>query len=443
VLLTGLLAAGCGGGAKRPSIESVDAPDSRDPAAKALQELLDRRAKAVRDKDETAFLASLDRSNGKLVAQQKMLFTNLVQLPFKEFRYHTGRTLSDHKDGDAYRFGPVIQVSQLAVDDGPGGVAPAEMFQFSARLDGDSMVVTDVLPITMENYDDLGYQASGRLLANAPWNFTPLKVREAGKVLLAGDKSVPELDTYAAAAKSEVGKVEALWGDRVKFPGYILFFTRDRASLKKWFSFDSSGHDADSFEGIEVPLSGVRKTGEVYNGQYAGSRIVVNLASTERWDDDPRYVMRHELTHAVTARATTVSLDGIIGTLSAPRWAIEGFARYVEVMENASRKAAVRYQVAQGVARGRFKGKPPVSKTFYGKDIIFNYAVGSTVFAFVERLKGRDAAVEFYAKVITYSDTDSTPLVDTPAFDGICERVAGLSGKAFVEQWASYVRRGA
>jgi hypothetical protein len=95
------------------------------------------------------------------------------------------------------------------------------------------------------------------------------------------------------------------------------------------------------------------------------------------------------------------------------------------------------------VARGKFKGKPPLSKTFYGKDIGFNYAVSATVFSFVERLKGRAAAVEFYAKVITYSDSDSEALVDLPAFDGICKRVVGLSGKAFVEQWASYVRRGA
>lgn len=442
VLLTGLLVAGCGG-SKRPTIESLDAPDSRDPVQTALREMLDRRAKAVRDKDEAAFLAGLDRSNGKLIAQQKMLFANLVQLPFKDFRYITDRILSGRQEGETYRIGPVVQVTQLTVDDGPGGVAPAETFQYSARLDGDTVVVTDIVPITVDNYKKLNYPSVTQLMADAPWNFTPLKVREAGRVILVGDKSVPDLEKYAAAAKSELGKVEALWGDRVKFPGYILFFTRERATLKKWFGLGASFKDVDSFEGVEIPLSGVRKNGEVYNGQYAGSRIVVNLANTERWDDDPRYVMRHELTHAVTARATTVALNGFIGTLAAPRWAVEGFARYVEVMGNASRSAAVRYQVRQGVARGKFKGKPPLSKTFYGKDIGFNYAVSATVFSFVERLKGRDAAVEFYAKVIAYSDSDSEALVDLPAFDGICKRVVGLSGKAFVEQWASYVRRGA
>jgi hypothetical protein len=195
-------------------------------------------------------------------------------------------------------------------------------------------------------------------------------------------------------------------------------------------------------EGVEVPLQGVRKTGERYNGQYAGSRIVVNLKSISTWGDNPQGVMRHELAHAITARKTMVSLN-LGGELGAPTWAMEGFARWTETIDNPQRMAAVRSDVANGVAAGKFHGKVPKSKDFYGNDISFNYDLSATVFAFIERVKGREAAVEFYASIIEYSDNLDTAVADAPIFTGICKRVLGVDGPTFTGQWASFVRGGA
>jgi hypothetical protein len=438
VLLAGLAVAGCGH-ERRPTIEGVAEETSGEPTGNDLQQILDRRAKAVQNSDERTFLADLDQSNETLVQHQKMLFANLRQLKFGNFSYVAERIAGSREQSGAYRFSPVIQVAQLTTDAGPGGVAPAETFQYLLVRKDNKLVVTEIVAATRSNAEKLRITGP---LADAPWNTTPLKVLQAGDVWLAGDDSVPDLDRYAAAAQAEAHKVEALWGQRIRFPGYILFFTKNNANFRTWFSFGAASNFSADVEGVQVPLRGVRKTGQEYAGQYAGSRVVVNLRSTAIGGDDPQVVMRHELAHAVTARAMAVSMGGFIGVLGAPAWAVEGFARWVETLEYPNRKSQVHAIVASGVAAGRFHGKPPLSKTFYGPDAGFNYDVGASVFTFIEQTKGRDAAVEFYASVVQYNDTEETAVADAPVFNAICKRVLGVPGATFLQRWSGFVRGG-
>jgi hypothetical protein len=55
---------------------------------------------------------------------------------------------------------------------------------------------------------------------------------QVGNVWLAGDDTVDDLQTYADGAQSQLSQVEALWGDRSRFPGYILFFSRKKSNLR-------------------------------------------------------------------------------------------------------------------------------------------------------------------------------------------------------------------
>jgi hypothetical protein len=437
-LVAGALLAGCGDkGSGRPTIQGAE-PDAReDHTNRELQKLLDRRAAAVTSGDEAAFLADIDPNNAELLQHERMVFANLRELGFTDFRFIAERAEprpGTSGDGSTL-YSPVIEVAQLKVDSGPGGVAPAESFRYETVTRDDRLVITNIVPITRANAKEETMDPG--VYANAPWNSTSLKVINVGNVWLAGDRSVPDLDRYASAAQRQVGKVEALWGSRNRFPGYIFFFSRDEAELSNWYETRAA---SNKYEGVQVPLQGVRKDGDVYSGQYAGSRIIVNLASTELHDDDPELVMRHELAHAVTSQATSVNLG--MWLLGAPRWAIEGFARWVENWEHPNRRDGQRALVADGVRSGKFTGKPPETENFYGADISFNYALGASVFDHIERTKGRDAAIEFYAQVIQYQDMENTPIVDLPAFDGVCKRVTGLDGDAFLARWAAAVRGG-
>ncbi|MFI7425492.1 hypothetical protein ACIBPB_00745 [Micromonospora sp. NPDC049836] len=426
-MVGGLALAGCGS-PSRPTIRESSEPVSGEPTARSLQQLLNRRAEALKKGDERAFLADLDESNDELIQQQRMVFANLRKLKIATFHYLTERSRAPRRAGEAYRFGPVHEVLQLSADAGPGGVSPAATFRITVVRRDAKLVITEMLGVTQGNRKELGLDG---LPADAPWYQMPLKVLHAGNVCLISDTKVADLDRYAAVAQDEARYVEELWGDRTRFPGHVLFFTRDEATFAKWFGLGSSGNFQPTIEGFEIPQFGVRKNGEIYTGQYAGARVVVNLKRIESFDDSPRRVMRHELTHAVSARATTIGpAEWLLG---APRWALEGFARWAEGTGAASRRYAA----------GRFKGKLPSSTSFYGSSMAYNYAVSSTVFSWVERLKGRAAAVEFYEAVIQYNDMTGEPLVETPVFNAICKRVLGMSTDGFKQRWATYVRTGA
>ncbi|WP_203922913.1 hypothetical protein [Rugosimonospora africana] len=437
VLLTGLALAGCSH--PRPTIQGEADDTAGQPHTQALQAILDRRSAALQHKDEKAWLADLDPADDKLIQQQKMIFANLRQFTFSNFRYVTEHAFGRQEGDGSYTVFPVVQVTQLPADAGPGGVAPAESFRYRIASKDNKLVVTEILPVTQANVEDLGVDTP---LANAPWNTTPLKVIRAGDVWLAGDDSVPDLDHYASAAQSQVQKIEAMWGKRLRFPGYVLFFTKSKDNFATWYEFGKATNFSTDVEGIQLPLTGVRTNGQLYDNQYAGSRIVVNLTSTTVGGDTPELVMRHELTHAVTSRATAVSMGGFAGVLSAPTWAVEGFARWMETLEFDSSKSSVRAVVANAVAKGGFKGKLPATDSFFKGDASLNYAFGATAFEYVDRTKGRDAAVEFYAQVVDHNDLESTPFTESSAFQDICQHVMGVSSATFLQQWAGFVRRG-
>jgi hypothetical protein len=404
-----------------------------------LQAVLDRRAAAVQAGDQKAFLADLEPSNRKLIRRQRMVFSNLRQFDFRDFRLSAAEIMfgiPPGADSDVYEYAPVLQIAQLTADEARAGVVPAEAFEYKlAERDGRT-VVTDITPITPRSAKK--HSVEPDLYANAPWNMTALTVVNAGNVWLAADDSVRDLERYAAAAEQQAGEVEALWGDRPRFPGHVLFLTRDRSTLRRWFGI---GNDRTSFEGRQIPLRGVDSNGDVYRDEFAGSRIVVNVAAIEQFGDDPELVLRHELAHAVTARETNVSRDGV--RVFAARWAIEGFATWMGYMGRPDRRDTLRAVVADGVRAGRFDGTPPGSRNFYDEDRVhFNYALSMTIFDFVEQRHDRDTAIEFYARAIGLNDA-LTPLAELRTFDRMCRRVLGTGGDAFLDAWSGFVRRGA
>lgn len=430
LLAGGLLVAGCGG-PRRPTIQSEDY-DSGSGLAKKLRKILERRAAALKNGDEKGYLAALDMSNDELIRYEKRVFANLRQFELADVRYITESMFEQPKDGEVTA-GPIVRVLKLTADAGPGDIAPGESFVYRVREDGDKVVVTDIIPVTMENREELGVTTS---LADAPWHTDELTVVQVGKkVWLVGDESVTDLKRYADVAEQELRLVERLWGDRLTYPGHVLFFTRDRDNFKEWFSTGYSDNFNPRNQGYQVRLRGVQKNGLEYQNEYAASRIVVNLLDQQH--SSPRFTIRHELTHAVTARATMTDY----GDWGPPIWAIEGFARYAETVGAPTRAAEIRAQVAAGVRAGRFRGAPPSRKDFYGEDIHFNYALGSSVFSLAERLKGRDAAVELYARIIERPDSGS--FFDLPIFDGMCKDILGISADAFKRRWAGFVRNGA
>jgi hypothetical protein len=432
LLAGGLLLTGCGG-PEKPAIQSED-DDSSGSKLSKIRPILERRAKALTEKDEKAYLADLDQSNKDLIEREKLVFANLRQFAFAEIRYVLNG-MHERPDKGGSWFSPVVRIAKLTADAGPGDIAPGETFLYWLAKSGDKYVIGDIVRVTMKNREKLNMPGPR---ADAPWNTDKLKVLKAGDtVWLVGDESVTDLDEYVAVANRELATVRKLWGDRESFPGNVIFFTRDQKNFSSWFG-DRSGFFAAAL-GLQIPQLGVRKDGQYFADQYAASRVMVNLASTEAAKTPPRLVVRHELTHSVTARA---ALSGYSELLQPARWAVEGFARYSETIDQSARAAAVRNEVASGVRAGKFRGTTPSTEDFYDKDASFKYCLGSTVFSLAERLKGRDAAAELYARLVQRSDSAEHSILELPIFESISKDVLGMSSGSFLSRWKRYVRNG-
>jgi hypothetical protein len=197
----------------------TDAPSSQD-----LQQILDRRAQAVLHPSEHEFLADLDSANQRLVDHERLRFANLKQFKFSSFRFILDRVpIAVRKSGqkDTFKFDPVLEGEQLVTDSGPPGVVPSETFEYDVAKRNGRWLVTDMLP--------------GQDADIEPWDLTPLKVINMGNVWLAADDSVSDLGAYASAAHVQAAKVESIWGSRPRFPGYVLFFSRNPGNLRAWF----------------------------------------------------------------------------------------------------------------------------------------------------------------------------------------------------------------
>lgn len=426
---------GCGG-PEKPTIQSEDYADSGSNRSR-IKPILERRAKALLDKNEEAYLADLDPSNKELVEQEKLVFANLRQFEFAEFRYVLNNMTERTDDEGGIAVSPVIRIAKLSADAGPGDIAPGETFIYRFVKKGDKLLINYIWRLTSENQEELGVVGP---YADAPWHTDELTVEKVGdRVWLVADKSVNDLGRFAAVTERELGVVEKMWGDREKFPGNVLFFTRDTENFRQWFGnavFSPSGGKA---LGVQIPQYGVKKNGQFFTSQYVASRIVVNLAAIDASGGEPWSTVRHELTHAVTAKA---SLTGGNELLRAPTWAVEGFARYSESIDKPNQAARIRGYVASQARAGKFKGRTPKNDEFYGEDVSFNYDLGATVFLAAEKLKGRDAAVELYATIIQYTDSADHSFFELPVFESISQRVLGMSAGAFNSRWKSYVRNG-
>ena len=435
---------GAGGSGSRPSdtlVVSESAAAATDafggPTDAVVAALNRTRGAALLAGDERAFLAGLDPAAGPLLDSQRLLLANLRQLDVTAVSLVTQPADRSTKVGDGTFDVPVTHVVRLAADSGPDGVGAAETYTYRYRRRGDGWVVTAVTPTATS--------------VLAPWSVTRVTVAKAPGIWLVADATAPEVAGYAQAAVTEAATVHRLWGQRFSLPGAVLCFTRDDAAFRSWFSQKDHPVAVAALEGLSSGGRYAYPSGEAYTAETPAVRVSVQLQAVEEQLGpigasrdaalETRLVIRHELVHAITGRLAPRS-DGL-GYLTGDsvRWALEGFARFVEHLDQPARQRAGEALVRDGVRRGLFAGRPPAAKTFYDTPVIgFHYELSSTVFEFVRRRRDLAAAVTFYDDCHRVADLDELPFLGTKAFDQACRTATGLAAPAFLQQWSSYVR---
>jgi len=269
----------------------------------AIDTILIRRAQAVQTGNLTLFLKDLDPSNTKLIARQKVLFANLVEMGFAELGYSQAEERFDpavvKARGRATYLVRILMRYQIPKVD----VAPVTTelgYTFISRAG--RWVLTDD--------DDLDKDLGPGAHREA-WDLGRIEVLRGPRVLVVVEKG-DHVRGRAILNEAAEGLVEVrdYWPRRWR--GSALIIALDDTEVRDARFADEDVESAASAGSTFSSLPGQ----DTADGTVAGAYIVINPNQRDQVDE---ILLSHELTHVATA-----DLGGY-----EPLWLAEGAAEYV------------------------------------------------------------------------------------------------------------------
>ncbi|GAA1601442.1 hypothetical protein [Kribbella karoonensis] len=269
----------------------------------AIDTILVRRAGAVQTGNEQQFLADVDPLNKKLVAAQKILFANLMEIGFTEIGYSQAEerfnpALLRAHGRTTYLVRVLMRYQIPKVDFTP--VTTELGYTFVAR-DGHWLLTAD-----NELDPDLGPGAH-----REAWDLGRIEVQRAPRVMVIVEKGDTRRGRAIVRAANEgLAEVTAYWP--LKWSGSVLVIALDETDVRDARFADEDIESAASTGSTFSSLPGQ----ETADGTVAGGYIVINPNQRDQVDE---ILLSHEITHVVTA-----ALGGY-----EPLWLAEGAAEYV------------------------------------------------------------------------------------------------------------------
>ncbi|MFD5847666.1 hypothetical protein [Streptomyces chartreusis] len=376
LLLIGLV--GCGG---RPATDSARAE---------VQSLLDRRATAVLDRDEAAYLRTGARG----------WFGNLRAMPLADWSY---RLTGLRRTGDTAVADAELRYRVRGYDRAP--VRAGRTLRLDLDAGGHWYVQSDKpAKGSAEQLWDQGEVAA---------------VHGQDSLVLGVGQSVTQLRSYARLADHAVPAVAQAWGTEwarhvvVLVPGSLS----DMAGLL--------GAPASSYRGIAAVT-----TGET--GAPAGApadRIILNPdAYGVLGDTGKQVVLTHETTHVATRTHTTPAT---------PLWLSEGYADWIGYLGSGRSPSQAAPELRRAVAEGRVPGSLPLDADFGfagdATELAQAYEGGWMACRMIADRWGEVRLAEFYRAVGGHERRAG-------AVEGAMKDVLGTSLEDFTAQWGDYLR---
>ena len=374
------------------------------------QQLLDQRSRAIEEKNLPAFLATVDRSDRRLVARQRRYFANLRQLPLQGLGYTVLK--SDWPAGlRAPAWGRDVSVPQVRVDTQLRGfdampVQRVTGFAF-ARRGGHVVIISELT--------GAGRQFPGS--DPAPWDLVRIHVRsDLDTLQLYDDTTWPHAGTVATALRSGVADVR----NAVPYPwnGRAVVYVFGRQVV------------LDSFDG--VPGGNIAHLGAMTFPMYAvlgqpavaGTRFTLLPSSLRAGPDFLGRIVRHELTHVALADRD----DGV------PVWFAEGIAEYVGARDIPQDKRRIA-SVAVGRARAGVD-QMPASRGFNGDDQAWHYALSWMACDYIAATRGESTLWRLMEALHASGDgtTDEQQ-------DAVLQTVLGIDGAQLARRAATRILR--
>ena len=275
-------------------------PDAR---GRAIDALLARRAAAVQAVDERRFLGDVDHGATALLAGQRTLFANLVDLGLEELSYERRQDQFDQAILD--RYGPTAYTVRIAMRYRIKGIDPepvvTELAYTFVERGGRWLLVDD---------DDLdtGLTPGAH---REPWDLGRFEIQRAPRLMVLVDKGQTVFGrSVLAEAQEALRTVDKYWPRGWR--GSVLISATRQQKVR---GTDFAGQDTDT----SATATGTYRSlpgDETKEGVFAGAYVVLNPAEHKNVDE---ILLSHEFTHVAA---------GALGGFE-PLWLAEGMAEYV------------------------------------------------------------------------------------------------------------------
>jgi len=387
---------------------STDAAAARE---RALQELLDRRAAAVRSRDREAFAAALDNPHSGFGLRQLELFDTLARLPIGTFEYATPEAAPALSAQRASQVGPEAWVARVegrytlrGYDRGP---RQFETHLTAVRREGGWRLADD---------SDGGTQPQ-------LWDLPDLTVVRSSSTLVVGSGPPSRLREYLRLGDQAVARVARTWtrpwGSRLVL---VVPATAEQMA-------GQLGQDAASVEQVAAVTDGTIGA----DGRAGADRVVVNPGAFARLrPDGRRVVITHEATH-VAIRAST--------TRPVALWLSEGMADYVGYGGLGLPRERVAAPLLTRVRQGSGPKTLPTEADFdpATSTIAPSYNAAWLAVSLIADRHGDAALVRFYLDAALLESSHDPPGDPAENARAAFADVLGTSEQAFTRDWLRYL----
>ncbi|MFI7061134.1 hypothetical protein ACIBL3_09145 [Kribbella sp. NPDC050124] len=310
-----------GSGTSTPSTPDIDLAAR----SAAVDLVLRKRAQAVLQDDQGAFIADVDPGNKSLVARQRTLFANLRQFGFARLVYQ--QLSQQYDEAVTTKHGPSTYLVAVAMTYQIRGIDAVPVrsmlgYTFTERADGRWMLVSDT---------DLDKRLP-RGSHQEAWDTGDVLVKRAPRVLVVVERGQDQLASkLLGQAAGAVKAVSKSWPGGWTGSGVVIALD-DKVVRGADYTVPKNAEDAIAMATWVYRTLPGEATGE---GERADSYVVVNPRNRSKVD---ARILAHEFTHVATAPYGA----------HAPRWLVEGAATYVEFlpMDGAPKLAVDTYRQA-------------------------------------------------------------------------------------------------
>ena len=396
------------------SASAVPKVDEKAARVAAANDLLSARAAAVKARNKSSWMDTVDLASSAFRARQSVVFDNLIKLPLGQFSY------------GVVQAAPALSATRIAAA-GPDA--------WAATVTGTySLTGFDRAPQSFDATYTLVHRPAGwRLSADTDgdtplqmWDLPGLRVLAGPSSIVVGNAPEARMQEYSAVAAAAVSRVRGVWG--TDWNSHVVIVTPATRDQFAQLVSRSAGSGLDQVAAI---TQGVIEPGQ----RATGDEVVVNPdAYTALAPLGRRVVITHELTH-VAARSSTVD--------PVPTWLTEGMADYVGYSGLDIPRQRVASELLVLVRAGKGPTGLPTDLNFdpSRSKIATSYSEAWLAICHLVDLYGQAKVVSFYRAVAAYQRTDGAPQADPETVAASqFPRSFGVSQPQYVESWQRYLQ---